>query len=372
MHHELTQLISDLLGAADTPAGKRSLKNGIMDLVKLAQTVPDQRFLTRLVAKSMTSTVEAVFGPLSLIFILTEPGRRQIYLAVLARLAEEGLPEAGAARDRWRKQFLVRLLLESDEDLIAEAYGHCPTGFVRVLKRLGQLARGARTYTGLFRLLSESPGLANSLLNTAQTPLTDDIIELLVALPRGPRAMKLAKSFEHPVEYRRFMDTYSVLTGERTLRDDHITRLCSGEAPATLLQGLYFDMSFGAPVISMPGIRYISTGAELVQVSNTFRNCLKNYVAEAIRGERQYYVWEKRGEPAVVFAISADKPFGWHLSECKLAQNERVPEPLSRELESLLEFAGVRTTGSIENMMGHFLNRHCDDELDEILQNIAA
>lgn len=372
MHHDLPQLVSNLLAAAEDPSTRTAFKSDMLDLAKLAQTVPEHRLLTRMIAKSMSRTVEAAFGPLALIFLLTEPGRRQIYLAVLARHAEVGIPTDAEARDTWRQTLMVRLLLDRDEDLITQAYGHCPAGFVRVLRRLGQLARGAHIYTGLFKLLTEAPRLGYTLQNVAPTSLSDELIELLIALPRGPHAMSLAKCFEAPAEYRRFMSTYSVLTGENTLREEHIARLCTGEAPSNVLQSIYFEMSFGAPAISLPSIRYISTGAELVQVSADFKNCLRNYVAEAIRGERQYYVWEKRGQPSVVFCICADKPFGWHLSECKLAGNDRVPEPIVCELKSLLEFASIRTGGSVEEMMSHFVNHRFEADLEELFQDMAA
>ena len=372
MHHNLPELVSNLLVSADKVKQRDSFKNTMLELAKVAQTLAEHHLLVRMVARSMSGAVETAFGPLSLIFLLTEPGRRQVYLAVLARLADERFPEADDTRNNWRQALLERLLLESDEDLITGAYGRCPPGFVRVLRRLGQLARGAHIYTGLFGLLSSSPRLGYSLQSADQAALTDEFIELLIAIPVGPHAISLAKCFEWPHDYRRFMSTYSVLTGEGTLREDHALRLCSGEAPSSVLRSIYLGIYFGAPAIAMPGIHYISNGAELVEVSTEFKNCLRNYVAESIRGERQHYIWQKQGQPAVVFCISADKPFGWHLTECKLAGNETVPEPMLCELKSLLEFSGVRTGGSGEEMMGFFVSHRFDAELEELLQEMAA
>lgn len=373
MNHELNKLVSSLIEAASRPDARHTLKSRILELAKLAQVVPDQQFLLRTVAKSMTSTVDSVFGPVSMILVLTEPGRRQVYFAVLARLAEDGLPDDANAGDIWRRELLERLLLQSDESLIAHTYGHCPAGFVRILRRLGNMARAPRIYATLFKLMSEDPGLASGLLAGDHAPLPDPLIDLLANLPRVPQALSLAKSFGHPVDYSRFMSAYRLLTGERELLADHVTRICAGEAPAALLQGLYHAAPFEAPAISSPGIRHIATGAELVQASLDFHNCLANFVAEAIRGERQYYVWEKQGEPAVVFCICADRPFGWYLNEYRLAHNRRVPEALATELENLLQDLGIRTTGSLESIMCHFVSRPGDEaELDELLENLAA
>jgi hypothetical protein len=76
----------------------------------------------------------------------------------------------------------------------------------------------------------------------------------------------------------------------------------------------------------------------------------------------QYYIWSKKDAPNVVICIQNEAPFGWFLSEMKLANNERVPGALKRELKSLLEHCGVRTIGSVEDMMRpHRHPMHVDD-----------
>lgn len=66
--------------------------------------------------------------------------------------------------------------------------------------------------------------------------------------------------------------------------------------------------------------------------------------------------------PEVVFAIDSETPFGWYLSESRLAQNERVPWELAEEPEALLDGHGVRTERSLARMMGPYLRE--EDELD--------
>ena len=56
----------------------------------------------------------------------------------------------------------------------------------------------------------------------------------------------------------------------------------------------------------------------------------------------------------MVFSISNEAPFGSYLSECRLAGNERVPLGRRKALHRLLEPLGVRTTGSVEKLMGPY------------------
>ncbi len=369
MQQELTRRVSSLIEAAAKPGARSVLKSRILELAQLAQVVPEQQFLLRTVAKSMTDKVEEAFGPLSLILVLTEPGRRQVYFAVLARLGKmlSGNDSASACQ---RRELLEDLLLESNEDLVAHAYGSCPPGFVRIITRFGETARTPDAYITLFDLLREAPDLGPALLALPQPSLTDHLIELLAALPRTSQAIRLAKQFEHIEGYRRFMRVYSLLTGGNTLRADHAQRICGGESPARLIERLYHGQPFPPPAVNTLSFRYLANGAELVAASKAFNNCLRNYVAEAMRGERQYYIWEKRGEPAVIFSLNADAPFGWCLSECKLAGNARVPVHLARELESILEFSGVRTTGTLEQMMRHFPSEDEETEMEDLIAQL--
>lgn len=372
MQNELTRLVSGLIKAADKPQARGLIKAGVLELAKLAQVVPDQMFLLRSVANSMTDTVEEVFGPLSMILVLTEPGRRQVYFAVLARLPRILRLRVRDAGHDWRPQMIERLLLDSNEALIEYAFGSCPPGFVRLLTRLGETARVSQVYTKLFDLLTEVPSLGTALVALPKDALKDELFDLLAVLPRTPRAVSLAQSFEHAAAYHRFMSVYCLLTGKATLAAEHADRISAGETPAAVLQSLYHAQPFPPPALKIPGIRYIATGAELVEAAKALENCLGNFVPEAIRGERQYYIWENPSEPAVVFSITADAPFGWCFAECRLARNHRVPIRLKRELKGLIKAAGIRTDGILEDMMRQFPLASDDAGFDEFLEQHLA
>jgi hypothetical protein len=168
-------------------------------------------------------------------------------------------------------------------------------------------------------------------------------------------------------EYRRLMRPYQAITGEAQLIEVHLRRIAEGEAPGNLLEGIYLDLPFPAPVLTSPELTHIANGNALVHTAREFSNCLAGYVAEALKGERQYYIWRAPEAPAVVFSISMEAPFGWYLSEAKLAENERLPLRLRQDLQQMLNGCGVRTEGSVEKMMGPYRNDPNPFMMDDFL-----
>lgn len=86
MHTALSSRIAKLSSNLSTPSSPKQLKSDIFDLAKDCQVLAEQSFLLRVTARGMTQAVKCVFGPMAIIFPLTEPGRRHIYLAVFAKL----------------------------------------------------------------------------------------------------------------------------------------------------------------------------------------------------------------------------------------------------------------------------------------------
>jgi hypothetical protein len=367
MHTDLSRRITQLICAADS-LSPVALKSELLDLARHCQVVPGNRFLVSAVCGSLEGAASTVFGPLALLLVMTEPRRRQVYFAVLARLEKDGAFDAPGLDEATRADLLSRLVLERNEDLIAQAFGSCPSGLLRLIGRFGDCARKPEIYTGLFRLLDAHADLAQPLLGACQTrPLTDDMIELAQALPPTPLGVRAAARFEAMGEYRQLMRPYQAITGAAQLSEAHIQRIAEGEAPGNLLEGLYLELHFPTPVLCGPDLTHIADGNALVHTAREFSNCLAGYVAEALKGERQYYIWRAPEAPAVVFSISAEAPFGWYLSEAKLAENERLPLKLRRDLHRMLVAAGVRTDGSVEKMMHPYRNDPNPFAMDDFL-----
>lgn len=350
------------------------LKTEMLDLAKLCQVVPGNEFLLRTVCGQMEDAVSAAFGALGMLVVMTEPSRRQVYFAVLARLestgafAEPGLTEAD------RVELLIQMVTAGNEALIRYAYGSCPPGFLRLIGRFGECARKPEIYATLFEILTATPELAKPMIAACQErSISDDLILLMRELPATPLGVRVAARIGAVEEYRQIMRPYRVVAGAEQLTEEHMQRIADGEAPGNLLKGLYLNRVFPEPVLCIPGVTHIPDGETLIRTGREFGNCLGEYVAEALNNERQFYIWRKPGAPEVVFAINSEAPFGWYRSEGRLADNKRVPWELKEELDSLLETQRVRIGRSVERMMGPYMQGAHDPELDALLDfDIAA
>lgn len=362
MKDTLSQRIAQLVTQADhlRPV---ELKTEMLDLAKLCQVMPGNSFLLRTVCGQMEDAVTAAFGALGMLLVMTEPGRRQVYFAVLARLETDGALAEPGLTEADRAELLTQMVTAGNEALIRYAYGTCPPGFVRLIGRFGECARTPEIYVTLFEMLTANPELGKPLLAAYQDrSLSDDLILLMRELPATPLGVHVAARFGAVKEYRQLMRPYQVVAGAEQLTEAHMKRIADGEAPGNLLAGLYLGRAFPPPVLAIAEVTHIPDGEALVRTAREFGNCLRDYVAEALNNERQFYVWRKPGAPEVVFAINSEAPFGWHLSESRLAENLRVPWELKEELDALLEGQGVRTQRSVERMMAQYLRE--EDELD--------
>lgn len=358
--------LGPIIRALETETDPKA-KLDLMDLAKRCQILPEQDSLLHSVAKAMTPLVKRVFGPLSLIFVMTEPGRRQVFLAVLARMCRDGsvtILDATA-----RTALLEQLLCRSDAQLIAQAYGSCPPGFIAQLKRLGDVARSEDFYLDLFDYLSANPGVSAHLNGmTHDTPLNETTLDLLKCLPPSQSGLRLLRHFQDADSFRHFMGVYEIISGHETLQPEHLERIAKGQSPHRLLENLYLRKPFPPPAIAPSAdMHHIPDGAALVRAAKSFRNCLTDYVAEGLRGVRQYYIWHAPDSPPVLFSIDADPPFGWFLSECRLKNNEPLPDALTDAFRARLVALGIRRDCSIEELMKPFRGRN-SATLDAILR----
>lgn len=362
LSHRIAQLVThaDKLRPAE-------LKAEMLDLAKLCQVVPGNGFLLRTVCGQMAEAVTAAFGALGMLLVMTEPGRRQVYFAVLARLETDGAFAEQGLTDADRAELLTQMVTAGNAALIRYAYGACPPGFVRLIGRFGECARKPEMYVTLYELLTANPELAKPLIEACQgRSLSDDLILLMRELPATPLGVRVAARIGALGEYREMMRPYRVVAGAEQLTEAHMKRIADGEAPGTLLKGLYLERPFPAPVLTIPGVTHIPNGHTLVRTACEFGNCLRDYVAEALNNERQFYIWRKPAAPEVVFAINSEAPFGWYLSESRLAENERVPRDLKEELDTLLEGHRVRTERSVERLMGQYLREEDEPDFDAL------
>lgn len=373
MKADLSRRIIQLVSNAEdlTPA---DLKAEILDLAKRCQVVPKNRFLLEMVCEEMLRPVLAAFGPLAMLLVMTERKRRQVYFAVLARLETDGKFANGRITHAQRAELLTLLVTANDRTLINYAYGCCPSGFVRLIGRLGECGRKPEIYVQLFEILNDNPELDRELMAACQRKnLSDDLITLMRELPRTSLGVRAAAKLGTVSEYEHFIKAYEALTGSRHLADEHIKRMADGEQPSNILTKCYLEHDFPQRVLDHPDFVHIPDGNALLHAARKFSNCLDQYIAEALNNERQFYIWRKPEAPEVVFAIDSEMPFGWRLSESRLIENIRLPRELKLELEALLEAQGIRTGRSVEGIMHGYLANVRQPDFDDLFDlDIAA
>ncbi|MDD9707767.1 hypothetical protein PVW53_04455 [Seohaeicola sp. SP36] len=338
----------------------QDFKVELFDVLKVCQVDPENEYLLRSMAHCLMRAAQVVFGSATLVLTLTEPRRRQVYFAVLAYLQKANQLYEIATNDVARQALLERLLMQSNEDLISGVYGSCPDGYLRLVTRIGEEAADPDFYLGLFTLLSEAPSLSQHIFNAVEGDLRDplhrEIVELIFQLPRTKQSVRLAKCFGTSSRFDNFMQLYSTITGNTIMSEEHSYRICIGESPARVINDVYLSIPFNDPVINMPAFHYVSNGYELLDVAQKFRNCLRDYVEQALKGDHQYYVWNKPGAREAIVSIVNDTPFGWRLSDARLADNKPVEYDHQAELFALVEKRGIRTTRSVRLMMRSYLD----------------
>lgn len=353
MQAQIVQRIQRIIDSDNN--SPNTLKNEILDLAKYCQVTPSAGILSKTIFGPLEDMAEAVFGRFSLLLVMTEPRRRQIYFAVLARLKAKTDLESLDLDGPARLELLTNLILSRNEYLIEKYYGSCPQGFLRLICQFGESARQPKTYTQLFELLNASHDLAQPISDALQQGrCIDDLIDLMHELPETVLGVRVANQFRDLKYYKDVMKVYCGITRCQSLSEAHMHQIASGESPKNLLEGLYLDLPFPAPVLSGPTITYVPNGRVLVHVAKQFQNCLADFVAEALNGERQFYLWKQEKQSPAVFSIDSEAPFGWYLSDAQLRNNIRLPRGRREVLKNLLECEGVRTGRSVENMMRYY------------------
>jgi hypothetical protein len=315
-------------------------------------------------SQGLTEEVDAAFGGLSLICILTQVARRQVYFAVLAKLQADGKMATIRADETARTELLTRMLTARNDSLVIWAYGSCPPGFLSIVARSGERARKPGYYLHLHAFLREHPALAATLQGTTKgQALSDDAINILKRFPRTLLGVQAGARFDRCADLDRFLRAYEAIIGTNQIQEGHLRRLASGETPAHLVERLYLGIPFPEPFLRSPVVRFVQNGRQLVRVAKENSNCLANYVAEAQSGMIQYYTWTSTSGTTVIFSITQEPPFGWFLSELKRPGNEQVSPETLEELRTILRECGVSRRTSVEGLMStfHELRGQTDD-----------
>jgi len=312
------------------------------------------REIAREIAGPFWKQISAIFrGHYLLVYVLTDPARRNVWHAVLS-----------AGRDdlvdlRWdaiaQQELLARFLHDGSEELITGAFGSCPNSYLAVLKRLPTKAeRDVTVFKHLHDLLTDHSHLGPQLCNHGR--VSSRLVTLLARLPAPLKHLRAAELFDgDPRIFDGFMSTYAALTGQDELAPADMTCILRGDKPGSVLHRIYHNIAFVEPFLpETDRIHYLHNGEAMVAAAARYSNCLRNWIGEAHRGEQQFYQAVLSDNSKAILSLKQDAPAGWLLDEVKLAHNADPEDALQDELREYLAKFGVRVGPPLEAMLQRF------------------
>lgn len=278
------------------------------------------------------------------LFLLTASARRHVWFAVLSQMKEIIDPQ-----DLQRQ-----LLTTSSKDLIKDAYGSVPPGFLTTLAKLPAKAKGRRFYKGLHQLLTKAPGLAVSLANTV---IDENIIELLNQLPAEYQTIKVANAFGTNENFEAFKVICDAFDSHQpNLLTSSLSLIKNNTSLERILSRIYENIPFAEPALPPHDqLRYLNNGRAMRKLAQNWGNCLGQYVEEALRNEVQYYVFTSATGDEILFAMKNDHPFGWYQNEVKSKNNDAPDLELQMELDEFLKDLGFGRSDSANYMIKSLL-----------------
>ena len=134
------------------------------------------------------------------------------------------------------------------------------------------------------------------------------------------------------------------------------------------------DYAREKPPINASGVCHTICSAEyLVRTARRFRNCLRTFVPDVIRGEMYFYVW--LGDEPAVIQLRPERPFGWLVDEIWGVQNRNVSRDCHDTIQRHFQQAGAHCRPNIERIVRWTLrddgNGENQPDFREVEQNLA-
>lgn len=351
-------------------------KDNLRDAITLlhdAQITGDYRYPALALAGPLISEVGKAFPQdFILIYLVTSYKKRQVWNAYLAKMfADPANPQPITDPCATRQ----KLMNTSSKELLLEAFGSVPDGYVSALQRLGLDGREPRIYLLLHKFMAESSELSKAFSHASK--IDASTVTTLAALPKLLQTYELAKQIKKPEDIKKLTFVIEILTnGDEAKYADLCAKVTSaatrGHSVVAVLKRAYYETPFPEAVLqNTDNCRHISTCADLHKASVQFRNCLKQYFSEAIRGEFQYFRWFEINRPVAVISIREDSPFGWRITDMKGKRNEYLDDELEARILEHFEKHGVLNQPSMEKSLNDLSRifkseHHAEDPTDHI------
>jgi hypothetical protein len=296
------------------------------------------------------------------LYLLTETSRRQVWYACFAANDETSIIQQNPAALR---HALVHC---SNKELLKRAFGNAPPGFVNALGKMGVSAQKPSVYLALHRLLSSDPSFRHPLshlkrIDARQIKMSEALgpkfarPNILAILHGGADARAVGAALQC------FLDHGLISERDLMLRLRRVKKL--GEL-SMLIDRIYCTIEFPKPPIrASSDCRAICSAEEQARAARRFRNCLRTFIPEVIRGEMYFYVWH--GDEPAVIQLRPERPFGWLVNEIWGIQNRTISRDCRDTIQRHFKQAGAHCRPNIERIVRWTLR---DDEMDQGLQEV--
>ena len=251
---------------------KDNYEDAIKLLVQANVKSSDVVYMARSLAGPMLSQVGQVFPEFySVIYLLTSYKRRQVNHAYLAA-------KFGVGRVHDPDAVRHKLLFWRSKDLLEDAFGYVPDGFISSLERIGTSGHHPHIYTLLHQFMCESRDHAKAFRHSSK--ITPRTIEFMALMPDDVRSVRLAEKFTREKDVKALVFAVSMLSGDDPVKREH---LCSrikhaasnGGSIIKILEKEYHKTPFPAQVVpDSANLQFVGNADELVRVARDMKNCL--------------------------------------------------------------------------------------------------
>lgn len=307
--------------------------NQAIELLHVSQINSEYTYAGMALAGPLLTQVGRLFpAHMILIYMTTSYKRRQVWNAYIAKTyCDPANPQSITDPSTVRH----KLMHTSSKELLTEAYGSIPDGFLSALKRLGTEGQEPQVYLLLHQFMSASSELRKAFSHASV--IKASTVTTLAKLPNSLQSFELADQIVDPKDIKTLTFIINTLAqGD----EEKYGEICSNVVKAaerkhsisSVLKREYHRVPFPNPVVcDSECCRYINSAADLEKAAIQFSNCLKDYVPEA-HNSMQYYRWFENNRPVAAISLRNDHPFSWRIYEIKGKKNEYIDDVLEKKI----------------------------------------
>ena len=346
--------------------------------MQISQIDLGYRYSALAIANALMSEVGAIFPQhMILIYLTTSHKRRQVWHAYIAAMfANPANPQPITDPDAVRH----KLMHASSKELVQEAYGSVPSGFLTALNRLGLNGEEPRVYLLMHKFISENKNLQKALSHTSK--IKASTIITLSALPKQLQNYDLVKQIKTPEDIKTLtfmIDTLARGDNQKYIElcEMVVTAASRNHSVSAVLKREYYLTPF--PVSLIPNsefCKHVANAFELQKMAKKFQNCLGDYCSEAIRSEYIFYQIFEKNRPTAIVSLRNDHPFSWRIYEIQGPLNEYIEDELEQKIIAHFESHGVFKMSSMEAllrelcMLNHVGRRNPVDDINDVIDEL--